>query len=361
MGYIKPFALSLLCCYISACSRKMQPHYELFIGTYTQKEGHVDGKAEGIYRLFLDAKFKEIAPRQIIGGVTNPSWIKLSGNLLFSAEETTPDGKITSFKIEADKVKKINSVSSKGGAPCHLDCYEGILIAANYVGNNTVSYTYDKDGKLSEAISNIRFEGKGLTARQEASHPHQVVMNEKTAEVHITDLGTDSIYTLTYTQKGELKRSTIKDRWVDAGDGPRHWVGTTNWFVLNELSSTITVFNSSGSDKIQKISTLPAEYRGHNTSAEIVTNGDFIYATNRGHNSIAIFKIAQESGRLSLVGFESTKGDCPRNIALSPDKKYLFCANQNSDNILIFNILENGQLILKKTLDVKTPVCMAFR
>lgn len=344
-----------------ACAKEVKPQYELFVGTYTRKEGHVDGKGEGVYRLFLDSNFNEIKTRQIIGGVINPSWIALENDLLFCAEETTPDGKITSFKLEGDKANLVNSVSSKGGAPCHLACQEGKLIVANYVGSNAVSFTYDKNGKLSEALSDIHFLGKGVTSRQEASHPHQIVMNYKVPEVYVTDLGTDTIFTLTYDKNGILKRVKEQDRNVDAGDGPRHWVGGYTWYVLNELSSSISVLTNFGQEKLQKISTLPADFQGKNTTAEIVMNGNFIYATNRGHNSIAIFKIKDESGQLELVGFEPTRGDCPRNMTISPDNKFLFCANQNSDNVLIFKFLESGKLEFEKELNVKTPVCLTFR
>lgn len=358
---MKYLLLTLTFFQLFACVKEQKPKYELFVGTYTRKEGHVNGKGEGVYRLFLDSNFNETKTRQIIGGVINPSWVKLEKDLLFCAEETTPDGKITSFKIDGDKVNLGNSVSSKGGAPCHLDCSEGKLFVSNYVGNNAVSFNYDKNGQLSEAVSDIRFLGKGtVLSRQEASHPHQIVLNNKVPEVYVTDLGTDTIYTLEYDGNGILKRLKNQDKVVDAGDGPRHWVGGYNWYVLNELSSTISVLTKFGQQKIQKISTLPSDYQGKNSTAEILLNGNFVYATNRGHNSIVIFKI-KDDGQLEQIGFESTRGDCPRNMAFSPDFKYLFCANQNSDNILIFKILEDGKLAFKKELSVKTPVCLAFK
>jgi 6-phosphogluconolactonase len=338
--------------------------YDLFVGTYTQKEGHVDGKGEGVYRIKLDENLNEIS-RQTIGGVTNPSWIELVGNHLFCAEEMMPEGKISSFLIKNDSVTKVNSVSSKGGAPCHLAALnmaknENMLLAANYMGSNVVSFSYDQKGKLSEAISEVKFYGKGKTERQTASHPHHVLipLPEQAPAVWVTDLGTDTIYSLSFDEYFKLKRNKNIVNSFEPGSGPRHLSFDKNTYVLNELNSTISVLGNYGTKNIQNISTLPADFKGQNLTAEIIGQNP-VYVSNRGHNSIAMFKQAAD-GKLENIGFVPTRGDCPRNMNFSPDGKYVFCANQNSDNIVIFKVEDDKKLSFVKELKVKTPVCLQF-
>lgn len=358
------FFLALLVV-ITSCKKetKTKAYYDLFVGTYTQKESHVDGKGEGIYRIQLDANLNEIS-RSVIKGITNPTWLVVSEKGLLCAEETTPDGKITSFAIDGEKITPINSVSSRGGSPCHLavNNYDGLIACANYVGGNVSLYQTDKNGRLSEALSVYNFKGKGKTTRQEAPHAHQVLfpVADKAPELWVVDLGTDTIHQLEYQKDFQLTRHSNQTMGLSPGDGPRHMSFGYVCYVLNELSSTISVMTAFGQTLHQKISTLPPDFKGVNTTAELAFHGDYVYATNRGHNSIAIFKIIEDQ-KLELVGFEPTRGDCPRHMNTSPDGKYLFCGNQNTDNISIFKFKDDGKLEFVKEIQVNTPVCMMFR
>ena len=352
-----------------ACQNKIKPTiptkaaYDMFIGTYTHKEGFVDGKGEGIYHIQLDSSLNEIN-RSLISGVENPSYVILSADkkYLFCTEELNPNGFISSYNIENQEVKRLSRVSSHGGSPCHIGLNYGgdgqgdLLMSANYMGGNVALFEV-KNGILSEAIDSLKFEGKGKTARQEASHPHQVVYFSK-ATWSVPDLGLDKIHDVQFD--GKKLQKFEQDRYeIASGAGPRHF--ETSRYLLNELNSTINVYyDYMTPKKLQTISTLPSDYKSKNTTAEIRSTGKFFYASNRGHNSIAMYKILADN-TLESIGFEPTRGEFPRNFNITPDGKYLFCANQNSDNIVFFSIQADGKLQFLKEIKVNTPVCIAFR
>ena len=338
--------------------------YDIYVGTYTEKEDFVNGKGEGIYNIQLDCGLNEVG-RSVIKGIKNPSFLALSydNKYLYAVEELNPNGNIYSYNTEYQDVKQLSRVSSHGGSPCHIalnyhyrgDGQENLLMSANYMGGNVAIFEI-KNGVLSEAIDSLKFEGKGKTARQDASHPHEVVYFQK-ATWSVPDLGLDQIHNL------ELNNGKLK-KWANRydiapGAGPRHIV--ENRYLLNELNSTIIVYtDESKPKKLQTISTLPSDYKGSNLTAEIQATKDFVYASNRGHNSIAMYK-KRTDGTLENIGYEPSRGEFPRNFNISPDGKYLFCGNQNSDNIVIFSIKNDGKLAFVKEIKVNTPVCILFK
>jgi 6-phosphogluconolactonase len=342
--------------------------YDLFVGTYTQKEPHVDGKAEGIYRIQLDENLNEKS-RSVIADVINPSFLafgknKKGKNMLFAVEETAPDGKVTSFSIEKDSVVKINSQSSEGGAPCHLVYQnfnqQGLLFVANYGGGNLTMFSIDDDGRIEKAAQNMKFEGKGLTSRQTSSHLHHVKISSndnETIKLKAADLGTDIVYDIEVKKDLKLVRNQQSDIKTVAGAGPRHLAEGYDNIVLNELNSTVAVYEKNTNRLLQTLKTTPDEYKASNLTAEIVHNGQCLFVSNRGHNSIAVFKIL-ENNQLEKVGIYDCKGNIPRHISVSHDNKYLFVANQNSDSIAIFSIDNNGALTFVKNINIKTPVCV---
>ncbi|MEY4902383.1 MAG: hypothetical protein RLZZ292_198, partial [Bacteroidota bacterium] len=179
----------------------------------------------------------------------------------------------------------------------------------------------------------------------------------------VADLGTDKVhqYNLNVTNEG-LAQSVTPYFATENGAGPRHLVVKNKHFtyLFNELNSTINVLQDKKS--IQNITTLPKKYTEFNFGADIhiTPNGKYLYASNRGHNSLAIYRVLVD-GKLQSVGYQSTNGKFPRNFNITPDGKYLFCANQNSDNIVIFRILSDGKLAETKQIGVKTPVCIQFK
>lgn len=338
--------------------------YDMYIGTYTHKESFVNGRGEGIYHIQLDSSLTELS-RSVIKDVENPSFVILSADkkYLFSTEELNPNGFISSYSIENQEVKRLSRVSSHGGSPCHISLnLNGVsggdlLMSANYMGANVALFKV-KDGVLSEAIDSLKFEGKGkITARQEASHPHQAVYVDKETW-SIPDLGLDKIHEVSIGSNMKLKNWGNRHE-IEAGAGARHFAG--NRFLLNELNSTINVYyDYMTPKKLQTISTLPADFKGKNWTAEIHSTEKFVYASNRGHNSIAMYK-KLANGTLESIGFEPTRGEFPRNFNITPDGKYLFCANQNTDTIVFFEIQNDGKLKFLKEIKVNTPVCIAFK
>ena len=353
-----------------ACQNKIKPvlpkkaAYDMYIGTYTHKESFVNGKGEGIYHIQLDSSLNEIN-RSVITGVENPSYVILSSDkkYLFCTEELNPNGFISSYNIENQEVKRLSRVSSHGGSPCHIGLNYGgdgqgnLLMSANYMGGNVALFEV-KNGVLSEAIAGFKFIGmEGKTDIREASHPHQAVYFGKETW-YVPDLGLDKIHEVQFD--GKRLQKFEEDRYEIAwGSGPRHFEASR--YLLNELNSTINVYyDFMTPKKLQTISTLPSDYKGKNSTAEIHSTGEFVYASNRGHNSIAMYKILADN-TLENIGFEPTKGDFPRNFNITPDGKYLFCANQNSDNIVFFEIQNDGKLKFLKEIKVNTPVCIAFK
>ena len=337
--------------------------YDMYIGTYTHKENFVDGKGEGIYHIQLDNNLTELS-RSVIKDVENPSFVILSADkkYLFSTEELNPHGFISSYNIENQEVRRLSRVSSHGGSPCHISLnLNGIsggdfLMSANYMGGNIAVFNV-KNGVLSEATDSLKFEGRGKTARQEASHPHEADYFDKETW-SIPDLGLDKIHQVSIDGNMKLKNWGNRHE-IEAGAGARHFAG--NRYLLNELNSTINVYyDYMTPKKLQTITTLPTDFKGKNWTAEIESTEKFVYASNRGHNSIAMYKKLAD-GTLESLGFEPTRGEFPRGFSITPDGKYLFCGNQNTDNIVFFEIQNDGKLKYLKEIKVNTPVCIAFK
>jgi 6-phosphogluconolactonase len=352
----------------------------LLVGTYTRKEGHVNGKGEGIYGLHCDPKKGTLTIENTALGIINPSFIALSHDKkrLFAVEEialdTTRAGMITSFRVKGNQLERINSVTSFGNAPCHVSTTKSgkYVFVANYLSGTVVMYRVGADGSLigDENTSPVQhFTGRGITARQESSHTHSVVLSPDEKYLYIQDLGTDFIHIFKIDEaKGTM--DFVRDVSVAAGAGPRHLVFHPTKalaYVVNELNSTVTAFKFNPSDgdltTFQTISTLPEGVDGaKNLCADIhiTPNGNFLYASNRGHDSLAGYAI-QPDGTLKFINTTSIKGKFPRNFAIHPSGKRLYVANQNSDNIVMFDIKKDGNLVFKTSTEVKTPVCLIFK
>lgn len=364
-------------------SINMKKQY-LFVGTYTKKEGHVDGKAEGIYQISYDASLDKIQNNNLNSKsfkTINPSYIAISPDkkFLYSVQELGPNdgdaGLIEAYRIDpiTKDLQFINSQSTNSFAPCHIsvDATGGVLIVSNYVGGVVSIFPIQKEGGLAPASQIIQYNGKGVTDRQEASHPHSSTISPDNKFVFIADLGTDKISSYQIDLENHKLVATEQEFVkVQDGAGPRHFTFHPNGkfaYVVNELDATVNVFEYNNTDgnlnQLQSLSTLPEGFQEFNLCADIHVHpsGKYVLASNRGHNSIVVFKVNQESGTLEFVETTSTGGDFPRNFAIDPSGKYVWVANQNSDNVVQFEIdLENGNL--KKVGEVKilTPVCLKF-
>ena len=344
----------------------------MFVGTYTKKEGHVDGQADGIIALKLDAQSGEIISQNTVAEVVNPSFLKVSKNdkFLFAVSELGSadalSGYFYSFKIlENDSLREISKLSTESFAPAHiaLDKTGNFAFVSNYMGGVVMVYGIDEDGSLKKQ-QRVDLENP------EKSHAHSVTISADNSRAYIADLGNDKIWIYDFnSEKGLLTPNEQAFVSLEKGCGPRHFTisedGKTAYSV-NELNSSVTVFDvlqNGGLEILQNISTLPEEYSGKNSTADIHLHpsGKYLYVSNRGHNSIAAFKV-ENDGKLSASGHFPTQGEIPRNFALSPSGEHLYVANQDSNSVVLFEIDETTGDLVQETepYTVKTPVCLEF-
>ncbi len=356
----------------------------IFIGTYTKKEGHVDGKGKGIYRLAFsqegDSIYFNFLKSKYFPTI-NPSYLTISKNkkYLYSVNELGPDdgnsGTIEAYKIDPQTkdLKLIDKVLTEGFAPCHVtvDATDHIAFVSNYVGGIVNVFPLSENGTFKKNSLNMELKGKGPTDRQEASHPHSATIAPNNQHVFIADLGTDKITGLNINyEKEEVLPTENSKTIVQPGAGPRHMSFHPNGkiaYVVNELDATVNTFDydalTGTLTQKQSISTLPEGYAEPNWCADIHVHpsGKFVYASNRGHNSIAIFKVDENTGTLSFIKTEPTKGEFPRNFVIDPAGEFLWVANQNSGSIYIFKINgETGALKEVRNIEIPTPVCLKF-
>ena len=351
----------------------------LYIGAYTQSLGWIEGQAKGVALYQLDSvsgkmeKLSETAS-------DNPSFLTLhpSGKYLYATNEITkfgvpPDNAVSAFSVAGDgSLTLLNQQASLGGSPCFISIEPTgkYALVANYSGGNFVMYPIGSDGKLAEASDNSMHRGSGPDkSRQEAPHAHSINIAPGGKFALGCDLGLDKIFVYRIDlENGKLVPHS--EGVVAGGSGPRHLDFHPNGkfvYVINEMGGTMTVFTwESGAGKlnaIQTISTVPADYTGPKWCADVHVhpNGKFVYGSNRAHDSIVIYGVDESTGKLSLIGHESTRGKTPRNIALTPAGDLLLAANQDSSNVAVFQIdSATGKLHHLVTNQVPTPVCVKF-
>ncbi len=280
-------------------------------------------------------------------------------------------GTVESFFIEKDSLVFLSRSTTGGAHPCFVSVNEeGFVLTANYSGGNVGLLQMDKNGILSELLDVQQHQGQGTTDRQKGPHAHSACFEPGGYGIIAADLGTNELwFSKLDTTAQKFVRSEQVKLSMTPGAGPRHLVFHPNnkWiYVLNELDCTITFLIQSEDGAYESgpsVSTLPKDYNEKNTCADIHTTSDgkFIYASNRGHNSIVVFEVNPLSGSLRLVGYESTRGNWPRNFSLSPDDNYLLVANQRSDNIVSFKRDNTtGLLAYIDQVEALSPVCILF-
>ncbi len=346
----------------------------LFVGTYTRQ-----GSA-GIYTGLMNPATGAIDVRHITTGIENPSFVAVdpTGEHLYSVCETsdpTTHGAITAFEINGDgSLRELNRQSTGGPGPCHLavDATDQLVIAANYKGGSVAMIRIEPDGSLGDRCDFIQHHGSSVHPdRQDQPHAHSITLNATNDRAYVCDLGTDRIVQYQIdADAGRLHHAG--DVVSHPGEGPRHFAfhPTKPYaYVINELGSTVAAYDVNPNDgnlsERQILSTLPSEWNGANTTADIHVspNGRFLYGSNRGHDSIAIFAIDPPSGRLDVIGHESSRGQTPRNFALSPDGNFLLAENQDSGTIHTFAIDPDTGLLdhTGHIVDIPAPVCVVFR
>ncbi|OAV45481.1 lactonase family protein [Lewinella sp. 4G2] len=349
----------------------------VFVGTYTRTEGHVDGKAEGIYRLTANLETGALSDETLVAEVINPSFVTVrkKNDLLFAVSELAQKGEPTGF-VHAYRIVKggglyqINKLPTDGLAPCHveLDQNENFVVVSNYVGGVAMVYKIERDGRLT-AVD--KFEVPTTAKQGKDSWLHSANFSPDNRIVAICDKGLDRVWLFSMDEStGKLTPTRQGSIALPEGSGPRHAKWSDNGeflYVINELSNTVTVLNRQGGDVLsleQTISTLPKGYREASYCADIHLHpsGQFLYGSNRGHNSIAIFSVNPETGLLTAADHQSTEGEYPRNFAISPNGKYLYAANQNTSNVATFRIDPNDGKLIKteQAYEIPTPVCLEF-
>jgi len=351
----------------------------MYIGTYTRP-----GQSQGIYAFRMELASGVCSPLGLMAETPSPSFLDADarGRFLYAVNEVNQfqgkaNGGVSAFAIDAatGKLTALNQHSSMGAGPCHvlIDREGKNALVANYNSGSIAVLPIQPDGALGEPSTFIQFEGHSLNPRrQEGPHAHCMVLDPSGHFSFTCDLGTDKVMIYRFdAASGKLTANDPAFATLKPGTGPRHIAFHPNGrfaYVISELARTVTVFAydpARGSlEELQSISTQPDDFTGANACAEVAVDqaGKFLYASNRGHNSIAVFAIDAAKGTLTLVERTPTGGKTPRHFAIDPTGKFLVAANQDSNNLVVF-ALDSATGSLKPTgqvLNVGAPVCVRF-
>jgi 6-phosphogluconolactonase len=361
----------------SARDAKARPATLVYVGTYT------GAKSKGIYLFRLQTENLDVSqnitlvPLGLAAETPNPSYIELdlARRFLFAVNEV--GGTVSAFSIDAasGKLALLNQRPSMGGGPCRLSLdREGRhLLVANGGSGGVAVLPVGPDGRLGEATDSVQHSGKSINPeRQKGPHVQGVTLDPGNRFAFACDLGLDRVLTYQYdAQRGKLSPAKPAFTPIKPGAGPRHLVFRPDGrfaYVINELNSTVVAFKyepaTGALSELQTISTVPEYYDGPNAAAELGMHpsGKFLYASNRGHNSVVLFGVDQDKGTLSYVEEQGTGGSKPRHFGIEPSAKHLAICNQDSDTVLACRIdAGNGRLKPSGVFaTVHSPVCVKF-
>ncbi|HZE07662.1 MAG TPA: lactonase family protein [Gemmatimonadaceae bacterium] len=352
----------------------------LYVGTYTD-----DGRSKGIYLVRMDQRTGQLRVVGSIDAGANPSYLAVhpNGRVLYAVNEVDkfegkPSGGAVAFSIAGDtgRLTRLGEEPSGGTGPAYVsvDRSGRVVLVANYDGGSVALLPIEANGSLAAATSVVKHTGSGpVSDRQGEPHAHCIVADPSNRFALAADLGADRVFVYRLDLDGKsLQHAEGGDAVMRAGAGPRHIAfhpGLPLVFVTNELDSTVATLRFDGErgalSLLGSASTLPTGWKGENYPADIhvAPSGRTLYASNRGHNSIAVFSIAEPTGTLSLEQNISTGGDWPRNFSLDPSGRWLLVANQKSDSIVVFARDEqSGKLsTTRQRIALPSPVCLRFR
>jgi len=352
--------------------------YIVYVGTYTRQQ------SKGIYAFRFDPATGKSASLGLAAATDNPSFLAVHPNrrFLYAVNEISNfagrrTGSISAYIVDARtaRLQLIDSVSSRGDSPCHVtvDGSGRMLFVANYGAGSVASFPILKDGSLGEAAGLVEHSGSSIhPQRQQGPHAHEVVLSPDGRFALVPDLGLDKVFVYRLDKtKSALTPGAAATAKLEPGSGPRHLAFRPDGrfaYVINELRSTVTVFaydpKSGILTELQTTPTLPKDFAGSSACAEIAAhpNGRFLYASNRGHDSIAVFAIDRREGTIAVVEHVSTQGKTPRHFAIDPTGAYLFAANQGTNSVVLFRIdPRTGRLTpTGEILEAPSPVCIAF-
>ncbi|MGA2772325.1 MAG: lactonase family protein [Bryobacteraceae bacterium] len=372
VGALILFAASCVSVLSGQDGGKAKGEWLAYIGTYTRPP------SQGIYAWRFQAASGKLTPLGLAAETSNPTFLAVDPNqrFLYAANEDKA-GTISAFAIDpaTGQLKLLNRVPSRGSGPCHVAVDPGgkWVFAANYNSGSVAAFPVREDGTLGEATGFVQHVGSSVNAqRQSGPHAHSANVSPDGRWLLVADLGLDQI--LSYrvdAVKGTLSAGDPPFTKVAPGSGPRHLAfGRDGRFAyaINEMLSTVTVFrynSAHGSlDELQTAPVTPEGYTGPKSSAEIAVDpsGKFLYGSNRGDSTIAVFRIDGDKGTLTAVERVSTQGKTPRNFAIDPSGAFLFAANQDSGNVVVFRVdPATGRLTpTGNVLEVASPVCVVF-
>lgn len=360
-----------------AFARDANGEYLVYVGTYT------GAKSQGIYALKFNARTGSVSPIGLAAEIQNPSFLVLHPNhkYLYAVSElgynAQSKASVSSFRIEPEtgKLRLLNKVETGGGGACHLvvDKTQTMLLVANYGTGSVAAFHVRPDGSLSERTDLKQHTGSSVNPRrQRGPHAHAVVLSRDNRYVFVPDLGLDEIISYKINPAdATLAPNDPPNVKLKPGSGPRHFAfhpDNKYAYSVNEMGSSVSVFSYDAKNGalslIQTVSTLPDGFTGEDNSAEIAIDRDgrFLYASNRGNDSITQFAIDKKKGTLTKIQVTPTQGRTPRNFVIDPTGRYLLAANQDSNNIVVFAIdSKSGEIKpTGATLDMPSPVCLQF-
>lgn len=361
----------------------------VYIGTYTEPirfgTGQIlEGKGKGIYSFRFDPSTGRLSPNGLTEGVRNPSYLCFDAERRFVYcvnEMKEFDGQfgggVSAFRIDQDTgaLTFLNSKPTKGTDPCHLlvDPSGKFLFVANFASGSFIGYRLEADGSLGAEVAFVQHQGSSIDPRRQAGpHAHAVEFSADGRFVYVPELGLDKVMIYAVDPAtGAVTPAAQPSVSVKPGAGPRQLVMHPRGgfaYLINELNSTMTAYRHDAATgaltELQTLPTLPKGFSGHSTCAEvqITPDGKFLYGSNRGHDTVAIYAIDPDAGTLTPIGYESTGGKIPRNFTVDPTGRFLVAANQDTDNLVPFRLdPETGKLEpIGQSIEAPTPICVKF-
>jgi 6-phosphogluconolactonase len=330
--------------------------YFVFVGSYTNPTPTTTSASRGIYRFRFDSKTGTLGPLGLAAETVNPAhvWAHPNGKFLYAANWETGDkvagDTVSAFAIDhkTGKLNLLNKVSAHGDRANQvvLDPGGKVAITVTYNSGTVTAYGVEADGRLSEGFYTDQHTGQPLSPRQPGPRAHGVVFSTDSRFAYVAELGLDRVYS--YRLDSARRIMTPFDPpyvSLKGGSGPRRLQLHPNGgylYVNHETDSAVSVFEVKGGSlkEIQTLSTLPADYKGNNSTAEIQIDaeGRFLYVSNRGHDSLAVYSVDPARGTLTMIENVPSLGRTPRNITIDPTNEYLISANQGGENVVVFRI-----------------------
>jgi 6-phosphogluconolactonase len=369
----KRFVIAIIAMFAGIAMNNSAGGSLVYFGTYT------GAKSQGIYISRFDPATGGLSAPELAASTRNPSFLAVhpGGHYLYAVNEADDAGTVSAFALDAKtgKLTPLNRQACGGSGACHLavDVTGRCLLVANYNSGSIAALPIHADGSLGEATTTIQHTGSSVNpTRQTGPHAHFICPSPDNRFALNCDLGLDKVFVYRL-DAGAAKLSPGDPPFatIAPGSGPRHLTFSPDGkfvYVINEMSGTINVFNynavNAALTEVQTISTLPGDFSGKNTAAEIAMHpsGKYLYSSNRGDDSIAVFAVDRKSGELTLVEHQSTQGRTPRHFVIDPTGYWLLAENQASDSVVVFALdPDTGRLKpTGQTLAIGAPVCAVF-